>query len=113
MVKTFTRLEEDGSYTITNCCAVAGLGGDSKRYRDGSFEYYISEPIIENDPKSVGSFILAAIDNGNFGCSTEENTKDVYPLGQRQTRSFRRGTLPETRKRCSFLLVRRNRLAIA
>ena len=41
MVKTFTRLEEDGSYTITNCCAVAGLGGDSKRYRDGSFEYYI------------------------------------------------------------------------
>ena len=60
--KTFTRLEEDGSYTITNCCAVAGLGGDSKRYRDGSFEYYISEPIIENDPKSVGSFILAAIE---------------------------------------------------
>ena len=43
MVKTFTRLEEDGSYTITNCCAVAGLGGDSKRYRDGSFEYYISD----------------------------------------------------------------------
>ena len=62
MVKTFTRLEEDGSYTITNCCAVAGLGGDSKRYRDGSFEYYISEPIIENDPKSIGSFILAAIE---------------------------------------------------
>lgn len=30
MVKTFTHLEEDGSYTITNCCAVAGLGGDSK-----------------------------------------------------------------------------------
>ncbi len=109
MVKTFTRLEEDGSYTITNCCAVAGLGGDSKRYRDGSFEYYISEPIIENDPKSVGSFILAAIeyekmtkknklktikynekiqdyspfvaaiDNGNFGCSTEENTKTYIP----------------------------------
>ena len=58
----FTLLEEDGSYTITNCCAVAGLGGDSKRYRDGSFEYYISEPIIENDPKSVGAFILAAIE---------------------------------------------------
>ena len=47
---------------MTNCCAVAGLGGDSKRYRDGSFEYYISEPVIENDPKSVGSFILAAIE---------------------------------------------------
>ena len=45
--------------------------------------------------------------------STEENTKDVYPLEQWQARSFRRGTLPETRKRRSFLLVGRNRLAIA
>lgn len=62
MINNFIRLEEDGTYTITNCCSVAGLGGDSKRYRDGSFEYYISEPIIENDPKSVGSFILAAIE---------------------------------------------------
>ena len=52
---------QDGSYTITNCCAVAGLGGEPV-YRDGSYEYYISEPVIENDPKSVGSFILAAIE---------------------------------------------------
>lgn len=61
MIKEFIRLEPDGTYTITNCCAVAGLGG-KPRYRDGSFEYYISEPVIENDPKSVGSFILAAIE---------------------------------------------------
>lgn len=59
MITEFIKQEPDGSYTITNCCAVAGLGGE-KRYRDGSFEYYISEPVIENDPKSVGSFILAA-----------------------------------------------------
>lgn len=32
-------------YTITNCCAVAGLGG--KGNRDGSFAYYIGEPVIE------------------------------------------------------------------
>lgn len=62
MTKQFTRLEEDGTYTITNCCAVAGLGGNAGKYRDGSFEYYISEPVIENDPKSVGSFILAAVE---------------------------------------------------
>lgn len=61
MIKEFIKQEEDGTYTITNCCAVAGLGGD-KVYRDGSFEYYVSEPVIENDPKSVGSFILAAIE---------------------------------------------------
>ena len=61
MIKEFIRQEPDGTYTITNCCAVAGLGG-KPRYRDGSYEYYISEPVIDNDPKSVGSFILAAIE---------------------------------------------------
>ena len=61
MIKQFIRHEADGSYTITQGCAVAGLGGD-KVYRDGSFEYYISEPIIDNDPKAVGAFILAAIE---------------------------------------------------
>jgi unsaturated rhamnogalacturonyl hydrolase len=60
MIKQFIRQEQDGSYSITNCCAVAGLGG--KNNRDGSFAYYIGEPVIDNDPKSVGSFILAAIE---------------------------------------------------
>ena len=60
MTREFIRQEADGTYTITNCCAVAGLGG--KGNRDGSFEYYIGEPVIDNDPKSVGSFILAAIE---------------------------------------------------
>lgn len=60
MIKQFIKEEPDGSYTITHCCAVAGLGG--KGNRDGSFAYYIGEPVIENDPKSVGSFILAAIE---------------------------------------------------
>lgn len=62
MIRHFIKPEADGTYTITNCCAVAGLGGDGKKYRDGSFKYYISEPVIENDPKSVGSFILAAVE---------------------------------------------------
>ena len=62
LIKEFTKLETDGTYTITNCCAVAGLGGE-KVYRDGSFEYYIGEPVIENDPKSVAPFIWAAIEN--------------------------------------------------
>jgi len=36
------------------------LGGSP--YRDGSFEYYISEPQRDNDPKAVGPFILAALE---------------------------------------------------
>jgi unsaturated rhamnogalacturonyl hydrolase len=37
---------------------VSGLGG--KPYRDGSFEYYMKEPVIVNDPKGMGAFILAS-----------------------------------------------------
>lgn len=61
IIQNFIQNEDDGTYTITSCCAVAGLGGD-KVYRDGSFEYYISEPVINNDPKSTGAFIFAAIE---------------------------------------------------
>ena len=60
LVKEFIKPEPNGTFTLINCCAVAGLGG--KGNRDGSFAYYIGEPIIENDPKSVGSFILAALE---------------------------------------------------
>lgn len=56
----FVRQEADGTWSITDCCAVAGLGGD-KNYRDGSFDYYISEPIRDNDPKAVGPFIMTSI----------------------------------------------------
>lgn len=62
MIKEFVKEEADGTYTITQCCAVAGLGGNNDKYRDGSYEYYLSEPVIENDPKSVGAFILAAVE---------------------------------------------------
>jgi unsaturated rhamnogalacturonyl hydrolase len=50
----------EGEVIITQCCSVAGLGGDP--YRDGSYEYYVSEPIRSNDPKAVGPFILASLE---------------------------------------------------
>lgn len=45
--------------SINQVCAVAGLGGEP--YRDGSYEYYISEPVRADDPKAVGPFILASL----------------------------------------------------
>ena len=45
--------------SINQVCAVAGLGGNP--YRDGSYEYYISEPVRADDPKAVGPFILASL----------------------------------------------------
>ncbi|MBR3286535.1 MAG: glycoside hydrolase family 88 protein, partial [Bacteroidales bacterium] len=50
----------DGTISITQCCSVGGLGGSSRR--DGSFEYYISEPVRDNDAKATGPFILAAME---------------------------------------------------
>jgi len=44
---------------LNKTVSVSGLGGKPK-YRDGSFEYYISEKVITNDPKGMGAFICAA-----------------------------------------------------
>ena len=59
-IKRFIKKNADGTLSITDGCSVAGLGGD-KVYRDGSFEYYISEPIRNDDPKAVGPFIMLSI----------------------------------------------------
>ncbi len=50
----------NGTISLTKCCSVAGLGGNP--YRDGSYEYYIKEPIRSDDPKGVGPFIMAALE---------------------------------------------------
>lgn len=51
-------IKQDGDkISLTQCCSVAGLGFG----RDGSFNYYIHEPVVENDLKGVGPFILAGI----------------------------------------------------
>ena len=59
-VKQFLKENPDGTISITNACSVSGLGGE-KNYRDGSFEYYISEPIRDNDAKVVAPFIWVSL----------------------------------------------------
>jgi len=59
IVKQFIKVE-DGQTNLHGTVAVSGLGGNP--YRDGSFEYYMSEPVIVNDPKGVGAFIKAAVE---------------------------------------------------
>jgi len=51
---------EDGTLSLIDCCAVAGLGGNP--YRDGTYDYYIHERIREDDPKGVAPLILACIE---------------------------------------------------
>jgi unsaturated rhamnogalacturonyl hydrolase len=65
LIRDFIRPEGDTSrISLTRCCEVAGLGYTNARGRprDGSFEYYVSEPVIDNDLKGVGPFILAGIE---------------------------------------------------
>jgi len=50
----------DRTISLTKCCSVAGLGGTP--YRDGSYEYYIKEPVRADDPKGVGPFIMASLE---------------------------------------------------
>lgn len=49
--------EEEGRINLNGICRVAGLGPDESR--DGSVEYYLSEPVVCNDPKGVGPFMMA------------------------------------------------------
>lgn len=51
--------EVDGDLNLKGICLVAGLGPEDNLRRDGSYEYYISEPIVENDAKGVGPLIMA------------------------------------------------------
>jgi unsaturated rhamnogalacturonyl hydrolase len=56
-------IKTDGhKISLTQCCQVAGLGNFGGKNRDGSFNYYVSEPIAENDLKGIGPFILAGIE---------------------------------------------------
>lgn len=62
MLNEFVNVEENGVVNLEKCCSVAGLGGGKDQRRDGTFEYYISEPVRANDPKGTGTFILASIE---------------------------------------------------
>ena len=81
IVKNFIRVNADKTISLTQCCEVAGLGPaatpqviaamkkinpkgsvkENKR-RDGSYDYYLSEPIRDNDAKGVGPFIWASLE---------------------------------------------------
>jgi unsaturated rhamnogalacturonyl hydrolase len=60
ILQHLVRVDQRGLVDLERICSVAGLGGDP--YRDGSYAYYVGEPIATNDYKGVGAFILAAVE---------------------------------------------------
>ncbi len=54
----YLKISDSGELNLGGICLVAGLGPENNRRRDGSYEYYVSEPIVENDAKGVAPFVL-------------------------------------------------------
>ena len=94
MIEKFIQIHADKTISLTQCCEVAGLGpavtpevesamkrinpkGSVKenRRRDGSYAYYLSEPIRANDAKGVGPFIWASLYLYNDTATTENMFK--------------------------------------
>jgi len=90
MIRNFIRVNADKTISLTQCCSVAGLGPaatdevvaamkkvnpkgsvkENKR-RDGGYDYYLSEPIRDNDAKGVGPFIWASLEMEMLGYDTD------------------------------------------
>jgi unsaturated rhamnogalacturonyl hydrolase len=64
------KVDANGSVHLTRICSVAGLGGSSRR--DGTYEYYISEPVVSDDLKGVGAFILASVEMEQLAGASKE-----------------------------------------
>ena len=96
IINNMIRVNEDKTISLTNCCSVAGLGpaatpeveaamkkvnpkGSVKenRRRDGGYQYYLSEPIRDNDAKGVGPFIWASLEMEKLGYNTENTTAAI------------------------------------
>ena len=56
--------QKDGQLQLNNICLMAGLGNGMGNFADrsGTFDYYMSEPIVQNDAKGVAPLILAYIE---------------------------------------------------
>jgi unsaturated rhamnogalacturonyl hydrolase len=60
LLKSKVTEDTEGLLHLGGVCKVAGLGGNP--YRDGSYEYYMNEPVASDDFKGVGPFILASME---------------------------------------------------
>ncbi len=93
IINNFIRVNADKTISLTNCCSVAGLGPaatpeviaamkkvnpkgtvNENQKRDGSYDYYLSEPIRDNDAKGVGPFIWASLEMEMLGYDTTNTT---------------------------------------
>lgn len=68
-------IEIDEELKLSDMCSVAGLGPGETR--DGSVEYYLTEPIVCDDHKGTGAFMMAY---AQMLLLKEDNSEDVSNL---------------------------------
>ena len=79
IMNRFIETAASGQVNLKGTVSEAGLGGNP--YRDGSYEYYLSEKVVTNDPKGVGAFLLASVEmeaiaeKGRRGHDPRKHTK--------------------------------------
>lgn len=84
--------ESEGKLSLINICLVAGLG--NTEHREGTFDYYMREPVVHNDAKGVAPLVLAYIETMRHdklagtcdptspaGCCSVEDPFDGYTPG--------------------------------
>ena len=90
IINNFIKVNDDKTISLTQCCAVAGLGpgispeveaalkrinpkakAKENKRRDGSYNYYLSEQIRDNDAKGIGPFIWASLEMEQMGYTTD------------------------------------------
>lgn len=74
LTSEFIKTDATGQTNLDGTVSVAGLGGNP--YRDGSYQYYLSEKVVRNDPKGVGAFLMA---------SNEMDIAAKQPIGKGKT----------------------------
>ncbi|WP_158826808.1 glycoside hydrolase family 88 protein [Mucilaginibacter lacusdianchii] len=75
IIKQFITTDANGQVNLNGVCSVAGLGGNP--YRDGSYEYYISEKVTTNDMKGVGAFMMASVEVDRLAHLSDAKGKTV------------------------------------
>jgi unsaturated rhamnogalacturonyl hydrolase len=77
VLKQFVKVDADGSVTLTRTVKGVSLAGDMSR--DDSYHYYVTTPVIDNDPKGIGAFLMASV---------EIETAPLHAVGQGKTLLF-------------------------
>jgi unsaturated rhamnogalacturonyl hydrolase len=94
VLKQFVKVDADGSITLTRTVKGVSLAGDMAR--EDSFHYYVTTPVIDNDPKGIGAFLMASV---------EIETAPLHALGKGKTLLFDGWFNSQTRKDASGQMV--------